>query len=155
MATRVERYAEGKFANPPHSKDGYPLPECTDPRARRVLEFLVPILYSEKPTGVMVTVGNTIFGAYTGEREVDWALVIRNVVWRLMTGVGKSKPTPICPYLLHLYIAHDVVHAEDKRVYMVGKSFMRHEVDPDEEEKLVGLESLEQEILSSKEINEL
>ena len=109
MATWAERYAEGKFANPLHSKDGYSLPECTDPRARWVLEFLVPILYPEKPARVTVTVGNTIFGAYTGEREVDWALVIRDVVKRLLTGVGKSKPTPICPYLLHLYIAHDVV----------------------------------------------
>ena len=71
MATQAERYAEGKFANPPHPKDRYSLLECMDPRARRVLEFLVPILYPEKPTRVTVTVGNTIFGAYTREREVD------------------------------------------------------------------------------------
>ena len=115
----------------------------------------MPILYPEKPARVTVTVGNTIFGAYTEEREVDWALVIRDVVRRLLTGVGKSKPTPICPYLLHLYIAHDVVQAEDKRVDMVGESFMRHEVDPDEEEESADLESLEQESLSSREIREL
>ena len=109
MATGAERYAKGKFANPPHPKDGYPLPECTDPRARRVLEFLVPIFYLEKPARVTVTIGNTIFGAYTGEREVDRTLVIQDVVRRLLTGVGKSKPTSICPYLLHLYMAYDVV----------------------------------------------
>ena len=109
MATRAERFAESKFANPPHPKDGYPLPECKDLRARRMLEFVVSILYPEKPTRVTVMVGNTIFGAYTGEREVDWALVMRDTVRRLLAGVGKSKPTPICPYLLHLYIAHDVV----------------------------------------------
>ena len=63
----------------------------------------MPILYPEKPTRVMVTVANT------GEREVDWALMMRDTVWRLLTGVDKSKPTPICMYLLHLYIAHDVV----------------------------------------------
>ena len=130
MVTRAERYAEGKFVNPPHPKDGYSLPECTDPRVRRVLEFLVPVLYPKKPARVMVTVGNIVFGAYTGEREVDWALVIWDVVRRLMNGVDKSKPTPICPFLLHLYIAHDVVQAKDKRVYMVGESFMWHEVDP-------------------------
>ena len=121
---RVEWYAKGKFANPPHPKDGYPLPECTNSRARWVLEFLVPIYYPEKSARVTVTVGNTIFGAYTKEREVDWALVIRDVVRRLLTGVGKSKPIPICPFLLHLYIAHDVVQAENKRVYMVGESFI-------------------------------
>ena len=88
MATRAERYAEGKFTIPPHSKDKYSLPRCTDPKARRVLEFLVPIHYPEKPARVTVTVGNTIFGAYTREREVDWALVIRDVVRRLLTRVG-------------------------------------------------------------------
>ena len=85
---------------------------------------------------------------------MDWALVIRDVVKRLLTGVGKSKPTPICPYLLHLYIAHDVVQADDKKVYMVGKTFMRHEVDLDEEESSSS-ESLERESLTSKEIWEL
>ena len=155
MATRAERYAEGKFANPLHPKDGYSLPECMDPRARRVLEFLVPILYPEKLARVTVAMGNTIFGAYTGEREVDWAMVIWDVVRRLLTGVDKSKPTPICPYLLHLYIAHDVVQADDKKVYIVGKSFMRHEVDPDEEEESSGSESSERESLTSNEIREL
>ena len=85
---------------------------------------------------------------------MDWALVIRHTVQRLLTGVGKSKPTPICSYLLHLYIAHDVVQAEDKKVYMVGESFMRHKVDPDEEEES-GSESLERESLSSREIRKL
>ena len=82
-------------------------------------------------------------------------LVIRDVVKRLLIGVGKSKPTPICLYLLHLYIAHDVVQADDKRVYMVGESFMRHEVDPDKEEVSSGSKSLEWESLTSKEIWEL
>ena len=81
--------------------------------------------------------------------------MIRDVVRRLLAGVGKSKPTPICSYLLHLYIAYDVVHAEDKKVYMVGESFMQHEVDPNEEEKSAGSESSKQESSSSKEIREL
>ena len=108
MAMRGEKYVEGKFVNPPHPKDGYPLPELKDSRARRMLEFVVPILYLEKLARVMVTVGNTIFEAYTREREVDWALVMRDTVKRLLTRIGKSKPTPIYPYLLHLDIAHDV-----------------------------------------------
>ena len=80
--------------------------------------------------------------------------MIRDVVRRLLTGVGKSKPTPICPFLLHLYIAHNV-QADDKKVYMVGESFMCHEVDPDEEEESSGSESSERESLTSKEIPEL
>ena len=153
--TQAEKFAEGKFANPPHPKDGYSLPEYKDPRARRILEFIVPILYLEKSTRVTGMVGNTIFGAYIGEREVDRVLVIRDTIKRLLTGIGKSKPTPICPYLLHLYIAHDVVQAKDKKVYMVGKSFMQHEVNPDEDEEAAGSEDSDRESLSSREIREL
>ena len=43
MVMRGEKYMEDKFANPSHPKDGYPLPECKDSRARRMLEFVVPI----------------------------------------------------------------------------------------------------------------
>ena len=69
--------------------------------------------------------------------------------------MDKSKPTPICPFLLHLYIAHDIVQVEDKRVYMMGEPFMRHKVDSDEEEESSNSEILERESLTSKEIREL
>ena len=104
---------------------------------------------------MIVTVGNSIFGAYTGEWDVDWALVMRDTVRRLLTGIGKSKPTLICPYLLHLYIAHGVVQPEDKKVYMVGESFMLHDVEPDEDEQPAHSEDSERESLSLKEIREL
>ena len=45
--------------------------DCKDPRVKRVLEFLVPLLYPEEPTRVTITVGNTIFGALSEERPVD------------------------------------------------------------------------------------
>ena len=152
MATWGEKYVEGKFANPPHPKDGYPLPECKDPRARRMLEFVVPILYSKKPARVTVMIGNTIFGAYTGEREVDWTLILRDTVKRLLTGIGKSKSTPICPYLLHLYIAYNIVQAEDKKVYMVDESFMCRDIKKDEDEEPAGLEDSDRESLNLMEI---
>ena len=120
-----------------------------------MLEFVVLILYLEKPTRVIVKVGNTIFGAYTGEKEVDWALVMRNTIKRLLTEISKSKSTPICPYLLHLYIAHDVVQVEEKKVYMVGESFMRHNIKSDEDEESAGSKDSERESLSSMEIREL
>ena len=154
MATQGEKYTEGKFANPPHPKDGYPLPECKVPKARKMLEFIVSIRYREKLARVMVTVENTIFMAYTREREVDWALVMRDMVKRLLTGIGKSKPTPIYAYLLHLYIAHDVVQLKDKKVYMVGESFMRHDIKPKEDEP-AGSEDSEPKSLSLKEVREL
>ena len=44
--------SKGKFSNPPHPKDGYFLPKCKDSRARRILEFVIPIFYPEKPARV-------------------------------------------------------------------------------------------------------
>ena len=35
---------EGKFTHLLHPKDGYALPDCKDSRAKKVLEFLIPIV---------------------------------------------------------------------------------------------------------------
>ena len=45
-----------------------------------MLEFLVPLLYLEKPTRVTIMVGNTIFGALSWERPIDWGQVMKDVV---------------------------------------------------------------------------
>ena len=99
MAIRGEKFVESKFTHPPHLKDGYPLSDCKDLRARRMLEFLIPILYPKKPARVTITVGNIIFGAYTGERVIDWMLVVRDTIRKLMTGIGNlilHRSVPTC-----------------------------------------------------------
>ena len=73
----------------------------------------------------------------------------------ILAGIGKSKPTPICPYVLHLYYAHDTTLPEDKKAYMVGESMMRHYVEPDEEEQSGNTEDLEHESLDLEEVVEL
>ena len=109
MATWREKYAEGKFTNPPYPNDRYFIPEFKDLRAKRMLEFVIPIFYPMKPARMTIMVGNMVFGEYTGEWDVDWAMVMRDTIRRLLTGINKSKSTPICLYLLHLYIAQKVV----------------------------------------------
>ena len=76
FASRTDKFIGGKFQNPANPKDGFAIADCEDSRAKRVLEFLIPILYPEKPTRVTVTIGNTIFGALLGERKVDWGVVL-------------------------------------------------------------------------------
>ena len=60
---------------------------------------------------------------------------MRDMVRPLLAGIGKSKPTPICSYLLHLYVAYDAIQPKEKKVYMVAESFMRYNIEPDEEEQ--------------------
>ena len=97
LAPRTDKFIDGKFFIWVNLNDGFTISKCKGVRARRVLEFLVPILYSEKPTQVTITVGNKIFKALSRERKVDWPLVIRDVVIKLLFGVEKIKPTAICP----------------------------------------------------------
>ena len=73
MASRTDCFTEGKFSARVNPKDGFAVADCKDGRARRVLEFLVPLLYPEKPTKVTITIGNTIFEALSGEKLVDWS----------------------------------------------------------------------------------
>ena len=60
-ASRTNKYIVGQFSKSVNPKDVYAVNDCNDFRAKQVLEFLIPILYPEKPTRVTVTVGNTMF----------------------------------------------------------------------------------------------
>ena len=103
MANQTDKFVEGKFLHDVNPKDGFPIRECRNVQERRVLEFLVPIVHPDKPTRVTCTLGNTIFGGLTGDRLVDWTKILMDLVNRLVGGAGKSKPTPIYPFLYHLY----------------------------------------------------
>ena len=52
-------------------KDGYPVRNCRDAQNSRLLEFIVPIIHSDKPTHVTITIENTIFRALDGGRPID------------------------------------------------------------------------------------
>ena len=119
MASRTDRFIDGMFSGRVNPKDGYAVADCKDPRVKRVLEFLVPLLYPKKPTRVTITVGNTIFGALSGERPVDWGIVVKDLVQRLLSEMGKSKATPICPYIFHLYHSHELLLPTEKKEYRI------------------------------------
>ena len=63
MASRSDKSMVGYFQNPANSKDRFAVADCEDARAKKVLKFLIPILYLDKPSQVTVIVGNMVFGA--------------------------------------------------------------------------------------------
>ena len=77
MALWTDQFIEGKFSARINPKDRFAVLVCKEARARRVLEFLVPHLYLEKPTRVTIMVENTIFGALSRDRPVDWGAVLK------------------------------------------------------------------------------
>ena len=103
MVSGSNKFTDSKFSNQVNPKDMFIVSECKDVRAKHVLEFLLAILYSKKPTRITITVEKTIFGTLFGETKVDWTLVMRNVVKKLLARVGKSKPTSIYLYVFYLY----------------------------------------------------
>jgi len=92
LASRADKFTAGKFSRPANAKDSFAISDCRDDRHKWVLEFLIPILYLEKPTWVTATVGNTIFGAMEG-RFVHWEKIIGGVVAKLVGNLGKAKMT--------------------------------------------------------------
>ena len=142
MASRTDRFIDGKFSGRVNPKDGYAVVDCKEPRARKVLESLVPLLYPEKPTRVTITVGNTIFGALSRERPVDWRVVVKDLVQRLLFGMGRSKATPIYLYVFHLYQTHELLLPAEKE-YRIKEALLKHNVESEGEEDLKSPEDSE------------
>jgi hypothetical protein len=126
LAGRKDEYVKDCFQELPSPKDGYAIEDCTDARHRRVLMFLVPILYPEKPNRITVTIGNTIFGALNGGRKVNWARIIANLVILLAARVGKSRASPICPFLYHLYERKELLRPEEEKSWKIHEAMKKY-----------------------------
>ena len=113
VAGRTDRWINGKFRSPINSKDGHAVDDCIDPREHRVLEFVVPLIYPEKPRQVTKVVGNTIFGSLSGQYLVNWGQVIHEVINRLVSHLEKGKPSSISPFLFHLYSRYECLKEEE------------------------------------------
>ena len=88
-------------------------------------------MHPDKPTRVTRTIGNTIFGAISGERPVDWAIIFMELVNRLVGRAGKTKPTPICPFLYHLYESKGLLTEDEETNYTVAQKLNRYRITPD------------------------
>ena len=68
---RTDKWIDGKFDSSINPKDGYAVSDCIDPKERRILEFIVLILYSEKLDRVTKKIRNTIFSTLAKEYKVN------------------------------------------------------------------------------------
>ena len=79
---------------------------------------------------------------------------------QLFSRMGKSKATPIYPYVFHMYHAHEVLLPAEKE-YRIKEALLKHNVEPEEEEDPEDLEEPEDledsdlKSLSSKEIQKI
>ena len=148
MASRTDRFINGMFSGRVNPKDSYAVVDCKEPRARKVLEFLVPLLYPEKPTRVTITKGNTIFRALSGERLVDWGIAVKDLVQRLLSGMGKSKATPLYPYVFHIYHSQELLLPAEKKEYRTKEALLKYNVESEGEEHPDSAANLDKEMSS-------
>ena len=113
LAGRKDGLCAGKFRGELDPKEGLHPANCRNPRERRVLEFLMPILYPEKPKRISLTMANTLFGALSGVRPVNWGLLIHEIVGRAIPNIGR-KPSYLSPFILHLYKHFDCITPEEE-----------------------------------------
>ena len=71
-ASQKDTFFVGKLKAKQDPKDGFHPVDCRNPRKHRVIEFLLPIPYPEKPKRLSITMANTIFGALSGTRPINW-----------------------------------------------------------------------------------
>ena len=126
---------DGKFETTINPKDGHAVSDCIDPREKRVLEFVIPILYLEKPNRVTKEVGNIIFGALSEKYKVSWGQVLYEVVDKLVSVLGKGKSTPISPYLFHLYSKFECLKDEEIQQIEIARDCLELGVAPEGELK--------------------
>ena len=131
LVGRTDRWIDSKFRSPINSKDGHAVDDCIDPRERRVLKFVVPILYPEKQNRVIKEVGNIVFGALSGEDKVNWRQVIQIVVGRLVANLEKRKASLISPYLFHLYSRNEGLKEEEIEELEIARKYLELGITPD------------------------
>ena len=102
----------GKFRGDVNPKEGLHPSNCRNPIERRVLEFLMPILNPEKPKRISLTMANTLFGALSGVRPVNWGLLIHEIVGRAIPNIGQ-KSSYLSPFILHMYKHYDCITADE------------------------------------------
>ena len=93
------------FTSEVDPKEGLHPGKCRNPIERRMLEFMMPILNPEKPKRITLTVANTLFGALSGVRPVNWGLIIHDIVERGLPLIGR-KPSYLSPFIMHLYACY-------------------------------------------------
>ena len=94
-----------------------------------MIEFMMPILNPEKPKQVTLTVANTLFGALSGVRPMNWGVIIHEIVTRGISQLRK-KPSYISPFIMHLYEFHHCTTVDEDDKLLTGREEVRYKLQP-------------------------
>ncbi len=100
--SRKDTYFVGKFKAENNAKDGFDLVDCRNPREHMIIEISPPNPLPGETQEMSITMANTIFGALSKARPINWGRLIQKLVEKSIPHIGK-KPSPLSLYILHLY----------------------------------------------------
>ena len=135
---RRDGFQVGKFRTDPDPKDGFHPWTCRNPGERSVLKFILPILSPEKPRFGQY-MANTLYGAMSGARPVNWGKLIHQYVEKSIPHIGR-KPSYLSPYILHLYQHYDCFTGEDEDLWTIAADEVVYKLGPETEMAETGTE---------------
>jgi hypothetical protein len=65
---------------------------------------------------------------------VNWARIITTLVVQLAARVGKSRATPICPFLYHLYERKELLKPEEEKAWKIQEGMLKYGESGSEDE---------------------
>ena len=128
-AGRKDGLFAGKFTEEVDPKEGFYPGKCRNPRERRMLEFMMPILNPEKPKRIALTVANTLFEALSGVRPVNWGLIIHDIVERGLPLIG-GKPSYVSLFIMHLYACFGCTIVNEDDMLISAKDEITYQLQP-------------------------
>ena len=128
-AGRKDGLFVGKFTGAVDPKEGLHPGKCKNPKERRILEFMMPILNPEKPKRVTLTVANTLFGALSGVRPVNWGIIIQDIVEKGIPLIGQ-RTSYLTPFILHLYACFGCTTVNEDDILIAAEEEIRFRLQP-------------------------
>jgi len=88
------------------------------------LEFLVLVLVLDQPKWVLATIANTIFGSFLEMMEVNWGLLLYELIRKIVAGIEKRKPSVTSPYLFYLYNRNECLREDEMDKLKIARSIL-------------------------------
>ena len=82
---------------------------------------------------------NTLYGAMSGARPVNWGKLIHQYVEKSIPHIGR-KPSYLSPYILHLYQHYDCFTGEDEDLWTIAADEVVYKLGPETEMAETGTE---------------
>ena len=89
----------------------------------------MPILNPDKPKSITLTMANTLFGALSKVRPVNWGMLIHKVVSRAIPYIGR-KPSYLPPFIMHLYAHYGCTTIEEDDMMTIAEEEVAYNLQP-------------------------